>query len=79
MSSILGEIGLDFSPNNTVSPDLQASAFYDQLKMAMERKLPLCLHIRDDHDNMAFQVLEDAQVPKTYPIHLHWYVFFLKV
>ena len=67
----LGEIGLDYSQNNTVHPGRQKAAFLLQLKIALRRQLPICLHIREDEDD-AFKVLEQAKVPGNYPIHLHW-------
>ena len=67
----LGEIGLDYSENNTVHPNRQKAAFLMQLKIALRRQLPICLHIREDDDD-AFEILEQAKVPENYPIHLHW-------
>ena len=67
----LGEIGLDYSQNNTVHPGRQKAAFLMQLKIALRRQLPICLHIREDEDD-AFKILEEAKVPENYPIHLHW-------
>lgn len=39
----LGEIGLDYSENNTVHPNRQKAAFLMQLKIALRRQLPICL------------------------------------
>ena len=68
----LGEIGLDFGPKNTVNIDLQIEGFLNQLKIAVDRDLPICLHIRGDQNDIAFKVLDDANVPLDQKIHLHW-------
>ena len=67
----LGEIGLDYSRNNIVDPEQQKFAFLMQLKIALRRQLPICLHIREDNDD-AFEILQQAKVPENWPIHLHW-------
>lgn len=41
----LGECGLDYSKKNTIDKDLQKKVFTDQLKIALQFKLPLVLHI----------------------------------
>ena len=43
----LGECGLDYSKKNTIDKDLQKKVFTDQLKIALQFKLPLVLHIRN--------------------------------
>ena len=53
----LGEIGLDYSGKNTVDRDVQIHAFEIQLKMALEKELPVCLHIRSAAED-GFQVLK---------------------
>ena len=66
----LGEIGLDFSSKNRVDKKLQEKVFLQQLHLALELNMPICLHIREaDEDGLS--LLEKAQVPKTHPIHLH--------
>ena len=66
----LGECGLDYSRKNTINKDLQKKVFTDQLKIAMQFKLPLVLHIRDAEAD-GYEVLEAAGVPKDWPIHRH--------
>jgi len=66
----LGEIGLDYSPKNTASKDLQKRVFKDQLTLAMKHRLPVVLHIRDAVED-GYQVLREACVPPSYPLHLH--------
>lgn len=56
----LGEIGLDYSSKNTVSPEIQKRSFRLQLEMAMIRNLPVCLHIREATDD-GFEVLEKVR------------------
>ena len=66
----LGEIGLDYSSKNSVSRDIQIRTFDLQLRMAMDLKLPICLHLREsDEDGLA--TLKDVGLPSGYPIHLH--------
>ncbi len=43
----LGEIGLDYSEKNKCSTETQKKTFAVQLQMAIEKDLPLCLHIRN--------------------------------
>jgi len=66
----LGECGLDYSRKNTVEKDLQKQVFTDQLKIAMQFKLPLVLHIRDAEAD-GYDVMEAAGVPVDWPIHRH--------
>ncbi len=55
----LGEIGLDHSLKNSVDRDVQKRAFRMQLRMAIQRKLPICLHIREATEE-GFKVLEEV-------------------
>lgn len=59
----LGEIGLDYSPKNSVSRDIQKRVFDLQLRMAMDLKLPVCLHLRDSDDD-GLQILKEVCLPK---------------
>ena len=66
----LGEIGLDYSYKNDIDRDVQKASFMTQLELAMANNLAVCLHIREaDQDGQ--NVLEEAKVPRNYPIHLH--------
>ncbi len=58
--------------------EIQKTTFRIQLRMALERKLPLCLHIREATED-GFHILEQEQVPPDHPIHVHcfndsWFV-----
>ena len=66
----LGECGLDYSKKNTVDHALQKQVFHCQLKIALQFKLPLVLHIRDAEAD-GYKVLEAAGVPHDWPIHRH--------
>ena len=66
----LGECGLDYSGNNSVDPTIQKFVFKCQLRMAMEMKLPVCLHIRDA-DEDGYAILEEVNFPTDHRIHLH--------
>lgn len=66
----VGEIGLDYGPYNKTDPSEQCRAFEEQLRMALERNLPVELHIRDaegDPDALAHvdaaRILERIGVP----------------
>ena len=56
----LGEIGLDYSEKNSVNRMVQRRTFEVQLRMALERNMPVCLHIRDATED-GFQVLQDVR------------------
>ena len=43
----LGEIGLDYSLKNGVDHWLQKRVFAAQLQIAIDAKLPVCLHVRE--------------------------------
>jgi len=66
----LGECGLDYSKKNTIDKDLQKKVFTDQLKIALQFKLPLVLHIRNAEAD-GYDVLNAAGVPPNWPIHRH--------
>ena len=66
----LGECGLDYSDNNNVDRTIQKFVFKCQLRMAMEMKLPVCLHIRDA-DEDGYAILEEVNFPTDHRIHLH--------
>lgn len=61
----LGEIGLDYSPHNTVCRDVQKIAFQAQLKIALDRQLPICFHVRDA-DEDGFEELEKVRFHKCF-------------
>lgn len=66
----LGEIGLDYSQKNHVNAKLQKSVFRQQLELAVDKDLPICLHIREaDEDGL--EIMSKAKVPKLHRIHLH--------
>lgn len=66
----VGEIGLDYSSKNNVNRKTQKRVFEVLLKMAIDHKLPICLHIRDaDEDGL--KILKKVNLPKNHPIHLH--------
>ena len=66
----IGECGLDNSLKNTVLMAVQRRAFAAQVELALKLKLPLVLHIREAEEE-GRQVLREAGVPKTWPIHRH--------
>merc|ERR1712179_297997 len=60
----VGECGLDYSRKNTVGKELQKQVFTNQLKIAMQYKLPLVLHIRDAEAD-GYEVLAAQESPLT--------------
>ncbi|KAH8021004.1 hypothetical protein HPB51_011783 [Rhipicephalus microplus] len=64
----LGEIGLDYSYKNQCDHNVQKAVFRKQLKLALNRKLPLVIHSRDSTqdtiDILKEATADDAQ-PKT--------------
>ena len=66
----LGEIGLDYGPNNHVGVHIQKTTFKLQIALAIEKGLSLCLHIRQAHKD-GLLVLEESKLPADYRIHLH--------
>ncbi|XP_037519476.2 putative deoxyribonuclease TATDN2 [Rhipicephalus sanguineus] len=65
----LGEIGLDYSHKNQCDRDVQKTVFRTQLKLALNRKLPLVIHSRDSTKD-TIDILKEL-VPKDYLIHRH--------
>lgn len=66
----LGECGLDYSAKNRVGRNQQMEVFAAQLRLALELRLPLVLHIRNaETDGQA--VLEQEKVPENWPMHRH--------
>merc|ERR1740129_922511 len=70
-----GEIGLDYSNpyywDDQENRDTQMEVFERQLKLALERNLPLVLHIREAADD-AFRLLRKC-VPRDWKAHIHGY------
>eukprot|EP00093_Oithona_nana_P006193 06193.XXX_216761_217712_1 [CDS] Oithona nana genome sequencing. len=65
----LGEMGLDYKKTKC-SKEMQKSAFRVQLRLAMQLKLPIVLHIRNaDEDGL--QIMAEESIPPDHPIHLH--------
>ena len=65
----LGEMGLDYKKTKC-SKEMQKSAFRVQLRLAMQLKLPIVLHIRNaDEDGL--QIMAEENIPPDHPIHLH--------
>lgn len=67
----VGEIGLDFGPWNELPAEVQERAFRTQLRIALERDLPVELHIRDNPEDetnaahaLAARVLAEEGVPR---------------
>ncbi len=78
----IGECGLDFSGNFHSSKDIQISLFKKQINLAIDKKLPLILHVRSNkyisenpyklaHD-IVLEELEKRQIDKDeFKMHLH--------
>ena len=65
----VGEIGLDVGPYNELPLEVQERAFRQQLRIALERDLPVELHIRDgakdtDAHDLAARVLAEEGLPR---------------
>jgi len=58
----LGEIGLDYSANNTTDHDLQRHVFRRQLLLGVALGLPLVLHVREAEEE-ALEITK-ANVPR---------------
>ena len=66
----IGECGLDYSAKNTVSWEKQLELFRGHIRLAMELKFPLVLHIREaEEDGRA--VLREERLPRRWQIHRH--------
>ncbi|XP_043190244.1 trithorax group protein osa-like isoform X2 [Amphibalanus amphitrite] len=65
----LGEIGLDYSTNNSTSHDMQKTVFRRQLAIGVALGLPLVLHVRDAEQDALDIALE--MVPRDHLIHRH--------
>ena len=64
----LGEIGLDY--HYTLSPvEVQKEVFEKQAKMAVERQLPITIHMREAEDD-CYEILKKV-VPKDHKFHIH--------
>jgi TatD DNase family protein len=65
----LGEIGLDYSWKNKCPRSVQHRVFRRQIKLALERKLPLVIHCRDADDD-CLRIMQEL-VQRDHRIHLH--------
>lgn len=65
----LGEIGLDYSSRNSCDINIQQDVFRKQLKIAVEKNLPLVIHCRDAHED-CIRILKE-EIPYDYYIHRH--------
>ncbi|KAG8193290.1 hypothetical protein JTE90_003777 [Oedothorax gibbosus] len=65
----LGEIGLDYSNRNDCPKKLQHLVLRRQLKIALDKKLPLVIHCRNANEDL-MQIMKEM-LPKNYFIHLH--------
>ncbi len=67
----IGEIGLDYYRD--LSPrDIQKKAFREQIEIANELRLPVCLHVRDAYEDCR-AVLEETKHLLSYGVLLHCY------
>jgi TatD DNase family protein len=58
----VGEIGLDYHYHHS-SPEQQREAFRDQIRLAIERSLPLVIHTREAHDD-TLRILAEEKAEK---------------
>jgi TatD DNase family protein len=65
----VGECGLDFNRNFS-TPEDQVHAFREQLKLAVELKMPLFLHEREAHKELV-KVLDEIEAKSLPPIVVH--------
>jgi len=63
-----GEIGLDYV-KKYANPDVQKSAFRDQLEMAKELKLPVVIHDRDAHQDTLEILTQTGPFPNRGVMH----------
>lgn len=54
----IGEVGLDYYWKDRAPFDLQRDVFRQQIRLARETRLPLCIHDRDAHDDVV-RILEE--------------------
>ena len=70
----LGEIGLDITHKY---PEDQKRTFANQLGIAMEFNLPLCIHVRNsglykkEVSSIACKIMKEKNVSANHPIHMH--------
>lgn len=62
LTCALGELGLDFHYDHSPR-DVQRATFRAHLALAHEFSLPVCVHLREAHDDGA-QILEECGVPE---------------
>ena len=70
----LGEIGLDDGWCNGKDSEfgMMQRVFFLQLKLAVELKKPIVLHLRGSNSfRCAEYIMNLAKVPKDHPIHMH--------
>ena len=70
----LGEIGLDdkWTNDSEVVFLRQQEVFRAQVKLALKAQKPMVFHIRGRNATyVAKEILEDENVPNTWPIHMH--------
>jgi len=63
-----GEIGLDYV-KQYANPDVQKSAFHDQLELAKELKLPVVIHDRDAHQDTLELLTQAGPFPNRGVMH----------
>ncbi|XP_013787459.1 uncharacterized protein LOC106471410 [Limulus polyphemus] len=63
----LGEVGLDYSPKNSCERKIQRSTLRKQLKIAVDRHIPVVIHSRDA-DTDCIKILKE-EVPYDHFIH----------
>lgn len=68
-TAALGEIGLDFFIENP-DREFQREIFLCQVDLAMEHRLPLILHVRKAHDQVA-KILKDKRFPFGGTVHCY--------
>lgn len=67
----IGEIGMDYHYEDTDKP-LQRAKFIEQILLAEELKLPICIHSRDDAEDM-LNLLKDMKSHLTFGGVMHCY------
>ena len=70
----LGEIGLDdkWTKDSEVIFLRQQEVFRAQVRLALKAQKPMVFHIRGRNATLvAKEILDDENVPKTWPIHMH--------